>query len=793
MQILKKALLSLAILTQGINAKAEETKPQVSLEQILKSSEEAAKKVAATREELPKNEEEPQQWLVLDKNISMSNSLFYTLPNGFRLDLDGHIRGKGFRWKINDDEFYYKGTGILGYINSFKKTSYKDSILLGDKKLGELIDSYNNEDEHILDSLGEDINNLEKNIIEKYKDKYSEEFMKDMFWYLLEILPKYGKSDGQLTIDEYPGLFREIEGFTEKFYNQKLDPNDRHAIEQSVGLFLDDINLLLNTTETGQTLKLVMGDPWNNVYVGNQSLGEIKDLLEGLEDFVNLRISKDKITADLELKAAGKASSEWDATYKLKRGEKAMDFNHTIYYNQTIYARGFLNLELDFTKGRPLYLYFTENDGIKLFLELMDDMTGLEVHVPNMNLNAKTGYVYNSRSMKSESFQLSEQTKTGSRGVGNVISLEDGEYVDALVTAKGELNTFDWSAKATILIEQNMSWMHYLKSLIYVFDEGKQSEFWHYGMFGSEYYDKEGSIFKVNSKYEILAKLNEETKIKKQDGYSYDDQNDQGLRPCFNAALGSTNKLLNPFFIYKMSPYETLKIGAMFELPHSASRFALKTTTDNMRLGKDTGFIEDSMIAETAFTLFDNDGNKKATAYYIKTEQDEATPKAGNINDQRNAMTRFYSDLDGLLITAKIVNDDYLLRSVWAADTDLFIGTGYISNIKNNMRAGELTAGYDRFSITGAYGTAHQEKTYSRTLTLSAAGALSDKLVYLDLHSALGSFSQENRNLYLYNDAFNATLNVSGPFDEIDSLKKITQDVKKAIEEQRKAKGKYNK
>ena len=779
----------MALLTYGANAHAEGTKPQVSLEQILKSSEEAAKKVAATKEETPK-QEEFSQWLVLDKELAMSNSLLYTLPNGFRLDLDGHIRGKGFKWKINDDEFYYKGIGMLGYVNSFKKTSYEDSILLGDKKLGELIGSYNNEDEYLLDGLGDSINDLEKDIIEKYKDKYSEEFMKDMFWYLLEILPKYGKTDGQLTIDEYPGLLKELGDFAENFYGRKIDQEDQDSIEQSVGTFLDSLNLLMANTETGKTLKLVMDDPRNNVYVGNQSLGELSDMFKGLGDFVNLKLSKDKITADLELKAAGKANSEWAATYHLKRGEKNMDFNHVVHYNQTIYTRGFLNFELEFTKGGPLYLYFTENDGLKLFLESMEDMVGLEVGIPNMNLNAKTGYVYNSRNMMSESFQMSEKTKTGSRGVGNVLSIEQGEYLDALVTARGELNTFDWYAKATVFIEQSMSWARYLKDLTYVFDEGRQTEFWHYGMIGAEYYDKEGDILKINNKYEILAKLNEETKIKKQSTYYDDTENDQGLRPCFNVALGSTNKLLNPFFIYKMSPHETLKIGTMLELPHFASRFALKTETDNLGMNKNSLFIEDSLIAETTFTLFDKDGNKKTINYYIKTEQEEATPKVGNINDQRNAMMRLYSDLDGLLVTAKIVNEDYILRGVWAADTDLFLGTGYSSNIKTNMHAGELTAGYDKLSLTAGYGFAQQQKSYSRTLTLSAAGTISDKSVYLDLHSALGTFSKENQYYYFYNDAFRAMLNVSGQFDEIDSLKNITQDVKKAIEKQRMAKEK---
>lgn len=791
MAILKKALLSLAILTQGINAKAETTKQQVSLEQILKSSEEAAKKVASKdwlqEPETPKQKED-LQWLVLDKDFAISNSIFYTLPNGFRLDFDGHIRGKGFKWKINDDEFYYKGTGVLGYINSFKKASYEESILLGDKKLGELIDSYNNEDEYILDTLGKSLNRLENNIIEKYKDKYSNEFMTSMFWYLLEILPKYGKSDGQLTIDEYPGLFKELSEFTEKFYNEEIDPKDQDEIEQSVGLFLNDINLLLGNTETGKTIKLAMDDPDNNIYIGNKSLGEVKDMFGGLGEFVNLRMSKDKITADLELKAAGNASSEWGATYHLKRGDKNLDFNHGAYYSQAIYAKGFLNFELKFTGGRPLYLYFTENGSLKLFLESMEEIAGLKINIPNMNMDAKAGYIYNSRNMQSESFELSEQTKTGSRGIGNVLSIEQGQYIDTLVTAKGELNTVDWYAKATVFIRQNMSQARYLKDLIYVFDEGIQTEFWHYSMIGAEYYDTEGDIFKINNKYEILAKLGEDTIIKNKATYYGDNQDDQGLRPSFNIAMGSMNKPLNPFFIYRRSPYETLKIGAMLELPHLASRFALKTITDDMDLGKNGLFIEDSIIAETSFTLFDNEGNKKAIKYYVRTEQDEATPKVGNINDQRNTMMKFYSELDGLLVTAKIVNEDYLLRSVWAFDSDLFAGVGYSSNLRTNMHAGELTAGHDRFSLTAGYGVAKQPKSYSRTLTLSAAGTLSDKAVYLDLHTLLGPFSEESRNYYTYNDAFRATLNIAGPFDEIEPLEKITKDIKAAIEKQKKSK-----
>ncbi len=150
-----------------------------------------------------------------------------------------------------------------------------------------------------------------------------------------------------------------------------------------------------------------------------------------------------------------------------------------------------------------------------------------------------------------------------------------------------------------------------------------------------------------------------------------------------------------------------------------------------------------------------------------------------------------YSDLDGLLLTAKIVNLDHAkIRALWGADSSFFLGASYFNDALKEVHGGDVVVGYDNLSLIAGFGKVTKDKAHGNLLNLTLAGTIDDIMIYLDFHGRMitgiskeryheeYSMKEELKSElgedYSNNEQIDASLNVVGSFDEINILKGVT-------------------
>ncbi len=784
MSFLKQAALSLGLaLASGAYVRAEEPlKP--SLEQILKTTEKAAKKIALEYRPAKNGaDEQCLQWIMLGQKIGFSTSNYYALPDGFKLTTRGTVEGYGFSWKINESELYHDRTPVRGFFDGFHGSSYKDLIFLDGKSLRAVMDDYEAEKGFLGEGMRDNANDLKGNLSDIAGGKYSDKLTIDSILYLSGLFMLYEDSAKQKLKDSE--LADKIVDLSREFYDGEVTEQDRKDLQDAANSFFQNTDWLLDQTKTGKTYKAVMDDPMMNISFGGNTLNEINEMFGDIKKLIKYSISEKGLWAKLDLTAKGQTSSDLSEKYLLKRGELNADFNHAISYSSAAYAHAFMNADLRLSEGGDIYLYLDEN-GVRLSGQHEDEgMELYNIYLPSISLKLDLGYEYGTRRVLAESFQLSRLTRTGMDGIGIALRMERLRHYASLIKSEGKLDMDAATAQGQISFTKEAYRLNRERALAYFFSQGLEDRFWYYLLLGMEYDDKSQYDSHDSRSYSFSAEMNNGIKESSEKSYQKNSYEKMSAAPRANAGAGLIGERVNPFMTYISYPYEAIKIGAMLDIPLMPSRIAMSSANNKMNLEQASLTNNENLALETSLILFDKKGNKKALDYYTSIEQDQMHPTEGKMTEQMGAMVKFYSDINGLLINTKMEGSNYRLRGLWGAEESLFLGAGYFTNTEENLKGGELILGCDRFSLIGGFGKSQQDNGYGNMFTLSAGGALSETMLSLDMHGIFGPFSKDNRYYNQYRGSFQGTLNISGKFDETNQLKRITKEIIETLRRKR--------
>ena len=279
MAIFKQAMLSLGLmLASGTYAKANETlKPKTSIEQILETTEKVAKKIAAEKkyELLP---EEPEKgfipWQILEMRTGTDASVFYSTPKGFKSGRDGiypTLEGHGFKWQLGDKDFQYQDFKVLEYFKSNNKKSYADLLTLDGNKLESMIGSSNEQISFIKNGFEANLNALYQDFLDIYSDEDSQKFAMRLLLHFWEVMPEYADGN-QLTADEYPLLWKDLEEFGKNYYEEGISDEDKQKTMDAINVFSDSMNVLLAHTSIDDIISAIAKDPLGKMSIGDKTL-----------------------------------------------------------------------------------------------------------------------------------------------------------------------------------------------------------------------------------------------------------------------------------------------------------------------------------------------------------------------------------------------------------------------------------------------------------------------------------------------------------------------------------------
>ena len=788
MAFFKKIAHPLAfLLASAAYAKADEAKQQnpeaeVTMQQILETSKTAATKTA---NEMPFIKEKPAEtkqpnWTITELRLGLDIQANYTIPNGFRMRPDGTLEGGGLRWKIGSTSVYYNDSNLKDYFDHLGEGSYKSRVTIGDEDLGDVIARAEDEYGLVDNDLYRITTELQDGLFGIYQQKYTEQFAIGLVFKLFWIMPEYAR-DNEMTPGEYVKISGPIEMYVNNFYAEDVDEEDKHNTMGLLNAFSDQLQDLLLTTTSDEVLLKAMGDPGNSISVGDKKLSEFQNLVDGLSPFVKVNMDERGITAKGEITGKGALHGELTEEYYLRLGEKKAKFKHAIATDYGLHGKAYLDATLETRKGEPIYLYITD-EGIKLQLEELGGMLGFHMNLLDLDLDSRAGYSYQSTRHLSESFQYEEATRTGREGSGIVYSTERETKDKGAATLKGKLDTHTREVSLNFFAEREQTSSLKEGTLIYRFSEGRKRNIWYYGMMGAEPYAKvtygnsQRITLSAESPLDVLISGEADPKVSSdsQKHTAYDQ--DTSIAGHANIALGTTQEILNPFASYSTYPKQKLRMGLTLETKPLAIKLAMQNTSDTARRMKNNPEREGEITSETTIALFDKDSEAKIADYHIKTEQTEASQTPDKMHENRQHMTNLYSELDGLLITAKTENSDASLRLAWAASSPLYLGAGYLTNIKEKTKGGEITIGYDNLSLITSLSMNKSEKYHGSELRISAGGTIKGISTYADLN---GTMTTEPEERYykeqIYKSGITGTINISGPFDEIKLLRMLSR------------------
>ncbi|MFH1064583.1 MAG: hypothetical protein V1729_05860 [Candidatus Woesearchaeota archaeon] len=756
----------------------------VSFEQLMRSTEEAAWKIAAepysepelsvTPGHLRPEEKVPQaqripQWDIEGTRGGAMGDAFYSIPRDFHLELGGKygmLKGHGFTWEAGEEELYYKGYPILKNFESLQGKRYDESITLGGKTLADFLETYEDERPGIETALDNNLAVLQSQLMGIFQEKYEQRFVLELFIHLLGVLPEYGRDDGQLTIDEYVPLGKDLEEFARQFYDENVSEEDKRRTQEAMNAFAKNMFESYKDTDTYDTLRTVGQDPDNNIKLGSMTLGDLERLAEGFGDVIGAKVTPDGIKGSRTIRGRGVAHAELSMTSDVNAGDQSGEFNHSILSDNRVDAMAYADLDLRLRKGAPVYIYVADK-GLKISLEQFGKLAGFDFNLIDVELDADMGYMYHLRSRFAESFELSEPTAKGRQGVGMTYDRERSSFERADVDIYGKLDTAEKSLVGRVHNRWEQIYKEHELMTLYLFNQEVTHKMWYYaaaGIQGGEEITAWQSMEAEQTMRLVLGKEEEMTDT--QDHYSDYDKKFL-FRPRINIAAGFRHKLLSPFFAYTQLPQETLRLGMLLDIPHVPSRIYVRATPDDFA-PKNPMADDKDMSAEASVVLLDDEGNRKVIDYYIQDELFQASPRVGKGMDQQMLKAALYSDIDGIILTARAIDENLSFQGVWGADSPFFVGMGYFGNVLENFHGGNLIIGYDEFALDAGFGALSKGDNHGHAIRASAAGRIDDVVVYLGINGVLPtSMPEESIDDYgSLKPALDATVNISGFFDE---------------------------
>ncbi len=768
------------VTTQGA---ASSVSDSISIEQMMASSRKATWKVAAepytepTLEDAPgflkpkkrrPQANTPPQWSIEGTKGGAMGDAFYSIPRDFHLDLGGQygtIKGHGFSWKAGEKEFYYRGYPVLENIKSLEGERYDEAITLCDKTLAEFLDTYETERPTIEQALDENISTLQTQLSDIYLGKYEQKFVFDLFIHLLGILPEYGSDDGELTSDEYIPLGKELEEFASDFYDDDVSEEDKQRTQDAINGFARDMFNSYKDTDTYHTIRTVGQDPENNIKVGSMTLGDLERLAEGFGEILDVEQTREGIRGSRTLRGRGVAHAELSMTSEVSTGEQSGEFNHSVLSDNRADALAHTDIDLRFKRGTPVYVYVTD-ERIKLSLEQFGKLAGFDFHLLDVELKASMDYLYHAQSRFAESFELSEPTRRGWQGVGMVYDKGRSVFERADITISGEVNTAEKSISGRFHEEWLKKYKKHELTSLYVFNQETHHRGWYFVSAGVQMGD-EKEVWRWReteaSMRLVLGQEEEITNTQHRDGHK-----DERFifRPRVNVAGGFRHGLMSPFFAYTQLPLETLRFGILLDIPHVPSRVYVRATHDDFT-PKNPMSDNTDISAEASVVLLDAEGNRKVMDYYIQEELSQASPRVSKQMDNQMLKSALYSDLEGMIMTARAIDKDLSLQGVWGTGSPFFIGMGYFGNVGENFHGGNLIIGYDEFAFDAGLAALSKDENHGHALRASVSGRICDTIIHLGVDGMLPAQMDDNGENYgSLQPGLDATLNISGYFHE---------------------------
>ncbi|MBW2997582.1 hypothetical protein KY349_04545, partial [Candidatus Woesearchaeota archaeon] len=580
-------------------------------------------------------------WKILETRVSADISALYRLPDGFSLGLDGVLKGYGFSWKIGDD-LYYGDFKVDDYFESIDDIGedYRDEIEIAGVKLGDFLDKYNSEKDIINDAFEDSFGHLKHDMEDIYHDRLSDEALVS---FLLDLFKELG-NDNDLA--DLPSIIEDIADES----GLEITDSEKEKTEDALEDFYDSMDETFEGTESDDIIRdFIDQGPLDSLKIGDKTLRELIDLGEGFAGLLDIEEFDDGFRAHKWIGASGTAHGELSFDYKVKLGDSIGFFNHTRSFDVSCYGKAFADINFRYADGKSFADFLEKDLHVDPFIILIYNSSDADLYLPDLFFDAELGYRYGYTTRVGDVFESSFLTKYGKQGKGILRSLTREIYEDARVDLSAVLDTnakeLSWDFRDYWRKHKEIT----ESSLFYVFDQQIRDRFWHYAMLGLEIRDKtvEDWLRDYKVKGMLDFDLNLEQEIKGKYHNILDSKTD--IIPRANIAIGINGDFVNPFLVLSSYPDPFARAGIIVGMPSFALKLSATHMIDPVML---TPFQQDTyMTLETALTFLDSKGSEKVTSYMAETERLSASPKIGKSNDFNHITSKFYSDLDGLLLS----------------------------------------------------------------------------------------------------------------------------------------------
>ena len=708
----------------------------------------------------PKKQDKDSAWKILKTRISADISELYRLPDGFSLGLDGVLKGYGFSWRMGGD-LYYDDFKVNDYFESIDDIveDYREEIEISGTKFGDFLDKYDSEKEMINDAFEDSFDHLKQELENIYRDRLSDDALVD---FLINLFKALGDDNNGLS--DLPSI---IEGIADES-GLKMTGDEKQKTEDALEDFFESMDRTFQGTESDDVIKeLIEQGPLDALKIGGKTLRELIDMGEGFAGLLDIEELDDGFRAYKLLSASGTAHGELSFGYKLKLGDDVGFFNHTRSFDVSSYGKAFVDISFRHSDGKS-FADFLEENNVDPLIVLIYSASGEDLYLPDLFFDAELGYRYGYTTRVGDMFESSLLTRHGKQGRGMIYSKTHEIYERAKVDLSAVLDTEakelswnfrDYWRKHKEVTESN---------LFYLFDQQARDRFWHYAMLGIELQSR--TVKDWLRDYRVKGILDVDLDLEQDINSRYHNTEKKRtlILPRANLAVGFAGDFVNPFIVLSSYPDPFARAGMIVEIPNFALKLSATHVFDPMMFAP---FKQDTyMTLETALVFLDGRGSRKAAAYMAEKEKLSASPKIGKSNDLNHLTSKFYSGLDGLLISAKLQNSDMNLNLVWCSGSSFFAGAGYTANFKAMTHGANLVFGSRDFLLKGSYARSLDDAaaSYSQGFSISGSANISENIViYLDIRTDdLFHLSGRFYDLY-YNDRHvTGSLNIAGMFDE---------------------------
>lgn len=726
----KNALATLGIVTTLLGSpKAANSEPieKPKIEQKLeeKLKKELEKPVNLHSEGIP-------SWTILDADAGFKSSVFLKLPNKFSFSKKGKLKGRGFEWDVSKDDFTYNDIPILGYFKSLDNINetYMQDIMIGSMNLEDFINLFNSEKDIIADALLENSYDFKENLLDIYKDQYSEEFMYGLVTSLISgnldsYLDKNGVSDEQ-----------------------------KEKTKEALDDFLDDMDYVLSGTDLDDIIKDIFdADPFDSIYLKGKSLRCLLNIAEAFGELMKVKTTDESLTARMKLEGKGQAKADLNFSYKVKLGDKVNNFTHVLSSEYRGFGHASFRMKLNTDEGAKLSEFF----GINPILIYLYGLEDLDIHLKNLNLEGYLKIRSEIFQRLSEGFELSEESEFGKKGFGMINEKREIYQEKGDINLGGRLDTkamsLDWHYKEIwkSMMEKRD------RNLFYVFAQENRDLLWYLVSGGIEISDEEYD-WKIRRVMDGSARFSGDKKSK-----------DLNFHPRLNFAVGMNGKMFNPFVSLRTFPETSFKLGTMISSRYFSSKFSLEQAVmdeHNKRI-LIRPFKPARVISLESFSVpFDEKAKAKIESYFIESEQMEASPLPGKASAQDKIFRKLLSDIKGPVFNFNYSGSELLARAIYCADSSFFVGGGYFTDFMEGLHGVDLAIGYEDLLLKARYGYANNNSHFSHLGSFSIGGSIHDLfIINLDLRAMLLKETEARYEGVEYekNDV-QATLNFIGHF-----------------------------